>query len=317
MASQITSTSRKTFDHQHRDEELKGSQDDQVILQALLDSEPEFSWEDIEAAPVPSTATPSPFFVHTRLANEPGLFHGNAGAPLSRNAKRKAERLVQSDSLWKKNTFPFGYFAPRPPELLPTLLHLKDGDPIPQSSIISSPYYRIPPYTYCVRTSTNWRHNKDLRSRCRITFVPFFPEDNYEDEDEYRDRMNESKGKVAFHIPNEDEDDDLATPPSTHICAICLSVGCVIHRESLGQYQADKKNDVLLLSDKAPAVPQPKVEKEDDVYQQAALATASGSRFYRRQARERNTQGCGPDCILKMSEEDEQVSRDSPRAECH
>ena len=209
------------------------STDDEELLQVLLDNEPEFPWEDIEAAPVPTTSIPKQFFVATRPANVATTVNGTLGANHSRNLKRKADRLVESQDLWKRDTFPFDYVAPRPPELLPTLLHLKEDSPIPQSSIISSPYQRIPPYTFCARTSTNWRQNKDLRSRCHINFIPFFPEDSYEDEDEYRDRMNQSKGKVAFHIPNEDEEDDPISFPSSHICAICLSVGCIIHREKL------------------------------------------------------------------------------------
>ena len=142
-------------------------------------------------------------------------------------------RADQSALNWRTDTFPFNYALPVSPPLLTPLLVLKMNDPLPRSNVIVSPYLRIPPYTFCVRTSINWRVSNaaSLRSRCHLSFLPYFGEEHYDDENEFRDRLNMSKmTRIVFHIPNEDEKDQPKPEPSSAICGICLTVGCIIHR---------------------------------------------------------------------------------------
>ena len=153
-----------------------------------------------------------------------------AGAASSLLARSRAD---QSALNWRTETFPFNYALPVAPPLLTPLLVLKVNDPLPRSNVIVSPYLRIPPYTFCVRTSINWRVSNaaSLRSRCHLSFLPYFGEEHYDDENEFRDRLNMSKmTRIVFHIPNEDEKDQPKPEPSSAICGICLTVGCIIHR---------------------------------------------------------------------------------------
>jgi len=202
------------------------------VLEALLELEPSYAWADLDAAPLPFPGCPSQFLVSTKTVNETALSIGMGliGSLAGRSAKRKAERIVQSNEPWEKDTFPFGYAAARPPERSSSLLVLKKGDPIPQSSIIQSPYMRISPYTYCVRTSTNWRTDRRLQTKASLSYLPFFGEDNYQEEDEFRDRLFENSVRAKFVIPNEEEVDPPIPRPSNAICGICLAVGCIVHR---------------------------------------------------------------------------------------
>lgn len=176
-----------------------------------------------------------------------------------RKSATLARAVIPADE-WEDRTFPFGHaphYPPRLPEPLLLMEHntgnkFSQGTPAndkgkgramsdhtqnlamfepPLTSIISSPYVRIPPYTFCARTSVSWRPNAYLRSRCHMSFLPFFGEDNYEDESEFRDRINQSTGRIAFHIPTENEADRPPHLPDHELCGICLSRACIVHRK--------------------------------------------------------------------------------------
>ncbi|KAK9900044.1 SET domain-containing protein [Cystobasidium minutum MCA 4210] len=161
---------------------------------------------------------------------------------------------------------------------------------------LASPYVRIPMYTYCPRTSSNWRRpTLSLHRRCHMSFLPFFGEDGYEDESHFRDRIQlESKNssvKIVFTIPSEleepsqfDPEDLLSTIPKDSVCAVCLSVGCIMHHD-------------------APAVKQPTLDDEDPLKGALPLSSVSGTSGstgsrWRRKSRDRSHEGCGKECII-------------------
>ena len=221
---------------------------DPDLLEALIANVPEYSWEDQARAPVPSVGPP-PAFLKNRYASGARFAELQASAALSRrdsesggggsNARKSKRTIAKANpkhsiaNNWTSDTFPFNYTLPLPPSLLTPLLVLKATDPLPQSSVVVSPYLRIPPYNYCARTSGYWRitNVNSLRSRCHMDHIPFFAEYEYENENEFRDRITDCGAKVAFHIPNEDENDEPEKLPSTGVCGICLTVGCIMHRK--------------------------------------------------------------------------------------
>jgi hypothetical protein len=86
-----------------------------------------------------------------------------------------------------------------------------------------------------------------LRPRCHLDHLPYFGEHDYENENEFRDKVTDSGVKMAFHIPNEDEKDEPEPPPSNSICGICLVVGCIMHREFRKSVLYDCVADVCIV----------------------------------------------------------------------
>jgi hypothetical protein len=232
---------------------------DEDLLEALAAEVPEYSWEEQDNAPIPRVAPPLAFTLQRarsrasasrNVLNESGdsALHGGTGT--SRGVRKAAMRANKVEQAWDGDIFPFGYELQYPVPALTPLQTLRPGDNSPRSDIIVSPYMRIPPYTYCPRTSINWRRpTLSLHKRCHMTFLPFFGEEGYEDESHFRDLLhNEARSngiKVQFTIPSEreqpshgDEEDMFSKMPKDTVCGICLSVGCIIHREhrqSLGE----------------------------------------------------------------------------------
>lgn len=237
---------------------------DPDLLEALLANEPEYSWEEQASAPIPPVAPPPSFLAKQQAAvaaisasaTESGSLstsYNNSTSSIAlsrrgserdaagniittlRHSRRAIVRANPKHSTagnWTADTFPFNYKLPLPPSLLTPLLVLKAADPLPRSSVITSPYLRIPSYNFCARTSANWRMTNvlSLRSRCHLDHLPFFSEHEYDNESEFRDRIAEGHLKLAFHIPSEEEKDQPLPPPSDEMCAICLVVGCIMHR---------------------------------------------------------------------------------------
>lgn len=184
----------------------------------------------------------------------------NANGKRTRSSRRKKQPAVALGKAviplkeWQSDTFPFGHaphYPPKPiePLLLTAQYRLKTGgqpDPVaehpsmyqlpdyepPLTSVVYSPYVRIPPYTFCARTSVNWRTNPILRTRCHMSFLPYFGEDNYEDENEFRGQIETATGKLKFTVPNENPGDSPPEQPLDRLCGICLSRGCIVHREA-------------------------------------------------------------------------------------
>ena len=258
---------------------------DADVLAVLLQSVPEYSWEDQASAPVPPRVPPAGFVTNVKSslsflkssalfpAREPDGddeesddMQDQRPARKTRKGKKSLGKAIIPPNEWVPATFPWGHaphYPPKPAE--PLLLfeyntgnkargrkrkrlyqaangHESDDrdndyeemtiEEPPYSSVISSPYVRIPPYTYCTRVSTNWRTNKSIKSRCHLSFLPYFNEGNFEDEDEFREALGHTAVKIAFHIPNEMESDDEPDLPDTEFCGICMTRGCVQHRES-------------------------------------------------------------------------------------
>lgn len=228
---------------------------DEDLLEALLAEVPEYSWEEQEKAPIPRVAPPLAFSLQrarSRASSSRVLLgdtgdsislSANNGSGTSRAVRKAALRANKNEQAWDGEIFPFGYELQYPVDPLTPLQTLRPHDKPPRSEIIVSPYIRIPLYTYCARTSINWRRpTVSLRRRCHMTFLPFFGEEGYEDESHFRDLLNNearSNGvNVRFMIPSEreepspDDDEDLFSKmPKDSVCGICLSVGCIIHRE--------------------------------------------------------------------------------------
>lgn len=232
------------------------------LLEALLEEVPEYSWEEQEKAPIPRIAPPLAFSyskARSKAAaasdgqqgytNNNSYNNGGSGSGHTSRAVRKAAiRANKHEQTWDVDTFPFGYEIHFPPPLLTPLQTLRPTDPLPRSSIIVSPYIRIPQYTYCSRSSVNWRRpTPNLRRRCHVSHLPYWGEDGYEDDSEFRGRLRDeirtSKTRVTFVLPSEQEGphngdtqqdreiDILDQIPSDVICGICLAVGCLTHRE--------------------------------------------------------------------------------------
>jgi hypothetical protein len=228
---------------------LKMETMDEDLLEALLAEMPEYSWEELENAPLPRIAPPDIFALQSYNSKvDEGAASAASqatGTTLPSRAVRKAAlRAPQHEQRWDGQVFPFGYKLSLPPPPLVTLQTLRAEDPTPRSNVIASPYVRIPPYTFCARTSINWRRpHRSLHKSCYMSFLPFFGEDGYDDESSFRDRLaqdaRQGLTRVSFLVPSEleapsrsDEMDPLEKMPNDEVCGICLSVGCIAHRKS-------------------------------------------------------------------------------------
>lgn len=226
------------------------------LLEALLAREPEFSWEYAESAPLPQEGKPRSFYVKERAAEAAiaaaAQYGGSStrGTSILQQPSRRSARPIarvnpdhETAGNWTAETFPFNYRLPREPSKLTPLL-LNNNGGFPTASVIVSPYLRIPTYTFCARTSANWRlaEGRSLRSRCHMDYLPFFGENEYEDNNEFRSRITEVGTKIAFHIPDEYEKDQPEEPPSNTMCALCLTVGCIMHRESFRCVQSRSRS---------------------------------------------------------------------------
>lgn len=238
------------------------------LLEALLAEMPEYSWEQQEAAEIPRVAPPTAFVLqkarsklahqrhHLNESGDTSSVNGSNGyaTGTSRAVRKAAMRANKNEQDWDGNIFPFGYELQYPPTTLAPLQTLRPGDPIPRSDVIVSPYVRTPVYTYSPRTSGNWRRpTLSLHKRCHMSFLPFFGEEGYEDESHFRDMINKEARagnlKVVFTIPSEredptqaDDDDLLNKMPKDSVCAICLSVGCIMHRKGYSSIAPWKAN---------------------------------------------------------------------------
>lgn len=230
---------------------------DEDLLEALAAEVPDYSWEEQEKASIPRVAPPLAFSLQkarskasaSRYVLNESVESATSGATgASRGVRKAAMRANKNEQAWDGEVFPFGYELQYPVPALTPLQTLRPGESPPRSDIIVSPYVRIPPYTYCPRTSINWRRpTLSLHKRCHMTFLPFFGEEGYEDESHFRDRLHEeartSGIKVQFTIPSEreqpsqgDDEDLFSKMPKDSVCAICLSVGCIIHRKYIRHY---------------------------------------------------------------------------------
>lgn len=265
-----------------------------------------------------------------------------------RGTVRATRRTVQHKTarrpinLYESRTFPFNYVLPFPPPFLLPLSTISGISPVPpKSSIIVSPYLRLPPYTFCLRTSQNWRTRNSalsLKNKCHQTYLPYFEEGQMEDEDEFRERIAEGKIKINFLIPNEESRDPPKPEPSDHICGVCLTVGCIAHRElkeccrlrttsivSRSNDLADGLivHNVHVLTDYNEAVPQPVPRSNGRSSQtmKTGLSTSSAvsdgsqgppssqtiNRFARQRPKERSNPWCGNDCVLKPPGKNESI----------